>query len=217
VNERYRAAVTLLGLSTTKRIMANYQHILEPGDPTLVMLHGTGGNEREMADLGRQLLPGAGILSPRGLEPEGPTNRWFRRFAEGVFDEENLIIRADELAAWVAETVPDARRFAVGFSNGANIAAAILLRDPGAFHAAALLAPMVPFSPAELPDLAGKPILMVCGEQDPIVPRINAQTLATMFEAAGADLELYWHPGGHGLGSRDWPVVQSWLARQKAA
>jgi len=210
-------ADTGLGLSPLDFIMATYLNIYEPGDPTLVMLHGTGGDEREMAQLGRQLLPGAGILAPRGLEPEGGVNRWFRRFAEGVFDEENLRTQADELAGWVEEKAPTARRFAVGFSNGANIAAAILLRQPDAFHAAALLAPMVPFETAELPDLAGKPILMVCGEYDPIVPRINAQTLATMFESAGAQLELYWHAGGHALGGRDWAVVQSWLARQKAA
>ncbi len=194
---------------------AKFIYLHEPGDPTLVMLHGTGGNEREMLGLGKQLLPGVGYLSPRGKEPEAGMNRWFRRLAEGVFDEPNLIERTNELADFVEETLPDKRRIAVGFSNGANIAAAALLLRPESFHAAALLATMVPLSPDSLPDLAGKPILMVCGERDPIVPRSNAQALATMFETAGADLTLHWHPGGHNLSGVDWNVVAAWLARNR--
>jgi phospholipase/carboxylesterase len=192
-----------------------FTYLYEPGDPTLVMLHGTGGNERDMFDLGHRLLRGSGYLSPLGKEPEGSVNRWFRRFEEGVFDEPNLILRAEELGEFVESLVPDARRIAVGFSNGANVAAAALLLRPSAFHGAALLAPMVPLQPTQLPDLTGKPILMVCGEHDPIVPMTNAQTLATMLTTAGADLTLYWHSGGHHLSAVEWNVVASWLARVK--
>jgi len=186
-----------------------------PGKPTLVMLHGTGGSESEMFIWGRSLLADAGIVAPRGKEPENGLNRWFRRRAEGVFDEPNLIERANELSDWLLVHAPEPR-IAVGFSNGANIAAAQLLLRPETYAAAALLAPMVPLTPASLPDLEGKPVLMVCGEQDPMVPRFNAQTLATMFETAGADLELVWHPGGHGLGESEENHLRHWLARHKS-
>lgn len=187
----------------------------EPGDPTLVMLHGTGGNEVEMLAFGKGLIGGVGYFSPRGQEPEYGQNRWFRRLQEGVFDEPNLIERTDELADFVQSELPDVRRIAVGFSNGANIAAAALLLRPEAFDAAVLLAPMVPIQPDSLPMLEGKPILMVCGERDPIVPRANAQALATMLEMAGADLTLHWHPGGHSFGPTERNIVAAWLAGQK--
>lgn len=186
----------------------------EPGDPTLVMLHGTGGDEREMLEFGHRLSHRTGFLSIRGREPENGMNRWFRRLAEGVFDEANLRMRTDELADFVTETLPSVRRFAVGFSNGANIAAATLLLRPEAFDGAALLAPMVPLEPGSLPNLDGKPILMVCGKRDPLVPQANAQSLATMFQAAGADLEVIWHEGGHGLGQPEMNAVSSWVARK---
>jgi phospholipase/carboxylesterase len=122
-------------------------------------------------------------------------------------------MRAEELADFVIARLPNERRVAVGFSNGANIAAATLLLRPEAFDAAVLLAPMVPFSPDSLPDLSGKPILMVCGERDPIVPMVNAQTLATMFEASGAALDLHWHAGGHGLSAAEMNVASAWIAK----
>lgn len=187
--------------------------IHEPGDPCLVLLHGTGGDEREMLQLGKALSKRTGYLSLRGKEPEGAANRWFRRLAEGVFDEENLRFRTNELADYVIETLPETRRVAVGFSNGANIAASALLLRPEAFDGAILFAPMVPLQPEALPDLAGKPILMICGERDPLVPRMNAQTLATMFETAGADLTLHWHAGGHMPSGGEFNVAAAWLAQ----
>jgi phospholipase/carboxylesterase len=185
------------------------------GSPTLVLLHGTGGDEREFLAFGKSLVSGVGYLSLRGKEPEHGANRWFRRHAEGVFDVPNLLERADELAGYVAATVSNSARIAVGFSNGANIAAAILLREAQTFDAALLLAPMVPFEPDQLPDLSGKPILMVCGENDPIVPRSNAQHLATMFATAGADLQIHWHAGGHSPDQTALFVAKAWLASQK--
>ena len=192
----------------------SFIEIHEPGDPTLVMLHGTGGDEAGMLEFGRRLSRRAGFLSLRGKEPEHGVNRWFRRFGEGVFDEPNLKMRAEELGSFVSSRLPDVRRVAVGFSNGANIAAACLLLQPEAFHGAVMMAPMVPFSPDSLPDLLGKPILMICGERDPMVPMVNAQTLATMYEAAGADLEVHWHAGGHNVSSVELNVASAWIARK---
>jgi phospholipase/carboxylesterase len=173
--------------------MSEFNHLYQPGEPTLVLLHGTGGNEAEMFAIGSELYPGAGLLAPRGKEPERGMNRWFRRLQEGVFDEPNLLMRADELANFVVEKLPVGKRIAVGFSNGANIAAAILLRRPEVFSAALLLAPMVPFVPEPRPDLKGVRIHMDCGENDP--------KLAALFSKAGAKVSLRWHSGGHGLDS----------------
>ena len=132
--------------------MSDFVFLQEPGDPTLVMLHGTGGDERDMMQFGRSLRSeGMGLLSPRGKEPERGMNRWFRRLAEGVFDLDNLAMRADELADFVVEKVPG-RRVAVGFSNGANVAAAILLRSAPNSSIAARVAritpEIAPFHPA---------------------------------------------------------------------
>lgn len=179
--------------------MTDFIHLSEPGEPTLVMLHGTGGDERDMMAFGRELrAPGMGLLSPRGKEPERGMNRWFRRMGEGVFDLENLAMRADELADFVMEQIPG-KRIAVGFSNGANVAAAILLRRPDVFQAALLLAPMVPFEPEELPNLMGVRVHMDCGERDPMVPKENASRLAATLSRAGARVSVRWHPGGHTL------------------
>jgi phospholipase/carboxylesterase len=193
--------------------MADFTYLYEPGDPTLVLLHGTGGDEQEMLELGKHLLPRVGYLSPRGKEPENGLNRWFRRLSEGVFDEPNLILRTEELADFVTSTVGAARKIALGFSNGANIAAATLLLRPEVFDAAAILAPMVPLTLDSLPNLEGRPVLMVCGEKDPLVPRANALALATMLETAGASLTLHWHPGGHYLSKTEWNVTAAWLAK----
>jgi phospholipase/carboxylesterase len=193
--------------------LGEFVNVREPGDPTLVMLHGTGGDEHDMVAFGHRLLSRAGVLSLRGKEPEYGSNRWFQRLAEGVFDEPNLRLRTDELADYVIRELPEVRRIAVGFSNGANIAAASLLLRPEAFHGAVLFAPMVPIQPHALPDLASKPILMVCGERDPMVPRFNAQSLATMFQTAGADLEVVWHPGGHQFGPTEVNAASAWIAR----
>ncbi len=182
------------------RGVSDFIHLSEPGAPTLVMLHGTGGDETDMMAFGRELRrPGMGLLSPRGKEPEHGMNRWFRRKAEGVFDLPNLFERADELADFVTGKIPGGGRIAVGFSNGANAAAAILLRRPETFQSALLLAPMVPFEPSELPNLMGIRVHMDCGERDPLVPKENSARLAAMLSGAGARVSVRWHPGGHTL------------------
>jgi phospholipase/carboxylesterase len=187
----------------------------EPGDPTVVCLHGTGGNEVEFLEFVKSLVTGTGYLSARGQEPENGMNRWFRRFAEGVFDEDNLRVRAHEFAAFVLSEAPTARRIAVGFSNGANMAAATWILHPEAFDAAVLIAPMVPFQNQSLPELSGRQILLICGEQDPMVPRLNAHTLASQLVTTGADVQVHWHPGGHSPDLTSLHVARSFLARIK--
>lgn len=194
-------------------------HLKPPADPaerrTLVLLHGTGGRAQEMLELGRELAPRLGRFAPTGKESENGHARWFRRHAEGVFDVPNLIQRTGELANDVLAALPDPSvRIAVGFSNGANVAAAALLLRPEAFHHALLIAAMVPLEPETLPDLTGKRIRMVQGRQDPIVPVENAQRLADMLSQAGAEVELDWHPAGHGFPPAAIVAAKAWLAER---
>ncbi|MDQ2669670.1 MAG: VOC family protein, partial [Gemmatimonadota bacterium] len=164
----------------------------EPGSTTLLLLHGTGGDEEDLIPLGRTLLPGAGLLSPRGKVLERGAPRFFRRLAEGVFDLEDLALRTDELAAFIGAA---ARRYsldrdnivAVGFSNGANIAASLLLRLPGTIRGAVLLSPMVPFEPDATPELAGTSVFIGAGRADPITPPEQAERLAELLRDGGAD------------------------------
>lgn len=191
----------------------SFHDIYEPGDPVLVLLHGTGGDEHDLIPLSRQLSKRMGRLGLRGREPERGVNRWFRRISEGVFDEMNLKVRAGELGGYLRERLPEQRRIAVGFSNGANMASAVILLNPEVFDGAILIAPMVPIQPTTLPDLQGRPILMICGRYDPMVSMTNAQTLATMYETAGANLTLHWHDGAHGIGQAEVNVAAAWLAQ----
>jgi len=186
-----------------------------PGRPPLLLLHGTGGDENDLLPLGRTLLPGAALLSPRGDVLENGMPRFFRRLAEGVFDEADLRRRAADLAGFVAE----ARRayglaapVALGFSNGANIAAALLLLHPEVLAGAVLLRAMVPLRETPPVDLTGRPVLMLSGAADPIVPAENAERLASALRAAGAVVDHRILPGGHGLGQADLTLARDWLA-----
>jgi predicted esterase len=198
-----------------------HRHRWEPATvrdlPTLLLLHGTGGDENDLLPLGRMLLPGAAMLSPRGNVLEQGAPRFFRRLAEGVFDVDDLHRRTGELADFVAAAAERYgfgldRLYAVGFSNGANVAASLLLSRPHALAGGVLLRSMLPFEPATLPDLAGRAVLMSQGRQDPIVPMGSAERLAGLFEASGADVELVWQPAGHNLTNGDVTAAQRWLA-----
>jgi phospholipase/carboxylesterase len=183
---------------------------------TLLLLHGTGGDENDMIPLGRDLDPTAALLSPRGNVLENGMPRFFRRLAEGIFDEEDLIRRAHELADFVGTAaaryaIDPKGMIAVGYSNGANIAAAILLLRPEVFSAAILFRAMVPLVPASLPNLAQAPVLISSGKQDPIVPVENAQRLAAMLQAAGAEVTLRFEPAGHALVFGDIEAAKEWL------
>jgi len=194
-----------------------YEPALTEGRPPLLLLHGTGGNETDLLPLGRAISPGSALLSPRGKVLENGMPRFFRRLAEGVFDEEDVRNRADELAAFVAEA-RDAygvsELTAVGFSNGANIAAAMLIRHPASLAGAALLRAMVPFRDVPSVDLLGKRILLLSGAVDPIIPPENSRQLATIFRDAKADVQAQTLPAGHGLTQQDVSLTQNWLANK---
>ncbi len=190
----------------------------QEGGTTLLLLHGTGGNENDLLPLGRELLPGANLLSPRGKVLEHGMPRFFRRLAEGVFDEEDLEFRTEELAGFVEEASgrydfdPD-KLFAVGYSNGANIAASLLLTRPDLLRGAVLLRPMVPFEPEALPDLSGVRIFVAAGEMDQMVPRENTERLVELLRDAGAEVQVRWQRTGHGLGREEVEETRRWLSQ----
>lgn len=190
----------------------SYTHRFEPAtNPAaapLLLLHGTGGNEHDLIPLGEQLAPGAALLSPRGDVNEHGMPRFFRRFAEGVFDLDDVAKRTHALADFIgaasAQYGFDATRLnALGYSNGANIAASLFLLRPESLTGAVLLRPMVVLAPDQVPDLRGKRILITSGRHDPIVPPDHPERLAAQFRAAGADVVLRWLDTGHGLTSKD--------------
>jgi len=200
-------------------VTSSFPHRFEPGPgpATLLLLHGTGGNEDDLLPLGRALAPGANRLSPRGQVLEDGMPRFFRRLAEGVFDEDDLRRRAADLAAFVGEAADHhgfdpGKVVAAGFSNGANIAGALLLLHPGVLRGAALFAPMVPLLPSPLPDLRGVAVHVSAGRADPIAPPADARRLAALLTEAGAAVELSWHPGGHQLGPAQVRGAAAWLA-----
>jgi predicted esterase len=185
---------------------------------TLLLLHGTGGNESDLLPLGRALDPGAALLSPRGQVLENGMPRFFRRLAEGVFDEEDVVRRARELAEFVTAASDEhqidlTKMTAVGYSNGANIAAAMLLLGIAPFRTAILLRAMVPLSPATPPQLAGVGVIICNGKHDVIMPMSNARQLASMLRAAGADVTLRFEEAGHELTSRDINAARDWLSQ----
>lgn len=180
----------------------------------LLLLHGTGGDEGDLLPLGELAAPGVALLSPRGQVSEGGASRFFRRFAEGVFDVDDLKQRTQDLAGFILE----ARRayglgapVALGFSNGANIAASLLLLRPEVLAGAVLLRAMVPFEMDDPPRLEGKPVLLLSGAMDPIVPAENAERLATLLSDAGAAVTHRTMPAGHGLSQADLAETTAWL------
>ena len=188
----------------------------EPRAPTLLLLHGTGGDENDLLPVGRMLDERAALLSPRGKVLEHGMPRFFRRLAEGVFDHEDLVNRTHELAEFVEGAVNeyglDPRLlFAVGFSNGANIGASLLLLYPRLLAGAVLLRAMVPFEPENLPDLSGTPVYLAAGRSDPIVPPENTERLAEMLRKARAKVTLDWQPSGHGVGQAEIESARNWL------
>jgi len=209
-----------------------FEHVYRPGSdpaaPTLLLLHGTGGTEHDLLPIGEMISPASGLLSPRGNVFEGTMPRFFRRLSEGVFDLDDVRFRSRELARFVRDAAAhyefDATEVvAVGFSNGANIAASVLLLEQGGgpFRAAPragllsgaiLFRAMVPIVPDPLPDLSGVRILMSNGRIDSIIPPAQAEQLAKMFEGCGADVTFAWQPGGHKLTNQDVELARQWMA-----
>ena len=188
---------------------------------TLLLLHGTGGDEDDLVPLGRELLPGAGLLSPRGNVLERGAPRFFRRLAEGIFDEEDLERRTAELASFIEAAAKSYSLdlpgiIAVGFSNGANIAASVLLRRPGLLRAAVLLSPMVPFEPKTPPDLTGTGVFIGAGRADPIASASQTERLVALLRNAGAAVTLHWEQGGHQLAEDEFLAAREWISRRLA-
>lgn len=202
----------------------DFKHIFIPGDtrlPVLFLLHGTGGDERDLVELGQTVSPGSPILSVRGKVLENGMPRFFRRLAEGVFDLEDLKFRTNELADFLNQAraeydLADKSVIALGYSNGANIAASLLLSRPDALQGAVLLRAMVPFEPETLPDLKEKNVLMLSGLMDPIIPVDNSQKLASMLESAGAKVDIRIKPTGHGLTQSDFSDIKTWIIQETA-
>lgn len=197
-----------------------FQHVFEPGTSswTLLLLHGTGGDEHNLVPLGRELAPHAALLSPRGKVLEGGVaRRFFRRLGPGQLDIPDLLARTDELAAFVtaaaeAYTLDPSRIVALGFSNGANIAVSLLLRHPGLLRGAALLRPMLPYQ-AEQPQLQGTDVLVAAGAHDPYSPAQETARLVEILRAAGAQVAAYAESGaGHELTRNDLTQTARWLA-----
>lgn len=187
-----------------------------PPRHVLFLLHGTGGNENDMIPLGRDIDPSAAILSLRGNVLENGMPRFFRRLAEGVFDEEDVVRRANELADFIgvasAKYSFDPRSLtAVGYSNGANIAAAVLLLRPGMLTRAILFRVMVPLTPAMPPAPTDTRVLICSGKHDPIVPVENVERLAGMLRQAGADVTLRFEEAGHQLVFAEIAAAKNWL------
>jgi phospholipase/carboxylesterase len=200
------------------RPQPDFIHEFVPGSSsrTLLLLHGTGGNERDLIALGRELDPSAALVSPRGRVLENGMPRFFRRLAEGVFDLEDLKHRANELADFVAAAAQhygfaSNNVVAVGYSNGANIAAAMLLLRPEILRTAILFRAMVPLHPKTEPNLSSVRVWIGAGAHDPIIPTAETKRLAELLRNAGADVTICYFQAGHELTSQDLKAAKDWL------
>jgi predicted esterase len=200
-------------------------HRFRPAAPgvrdTLLVLHGTGGNEDDLIGIAQTVAPGAAVISPRGKVLEAGAPRFFRRLAEGVFDPVEVRAGGEELAGFVRAAAMryelDADRiFALGYSNGANIASTVMLIDPDVIRAAVLLRPMLVFEPDEKADLTGKAVLLSAGKVDRIVPVESVEKLARLLEERGAEVTLNWQLGGHNLVPSEMKEAAEWLGLQRA-
>jgi phospholipase/carboxylesterase/glyoxalase family protein len=184
------------------------------------LLHGTGGDENDLLPIGNELWPDAGLLAVRGKVLENGMPRFFRRFAEGVFDVEDLKFRTEELAQFI-KAASDRYKFslerliAIGYSNGANIAASLILVHPHFLAAAILFRVMVPYTPDILRDFSKLSIFLGAGDRDPIVPRSQPEELGAIFGNGGAKVTIFWHRGGHELGQDDIDAAKIWLSQSK--
>ncbi|OZB19823.1 MAG: esterase [Rhodobacterales bacterium 34-62-10] len=186
-----------------------------PGAPLLLTFHGTGGTEHQFHSFAERLIPGAHVVSPRGDVSEGGMNRYFRRTGEGVYDMDDLARRRDRMARFILDqkTRTAAGDVAgLGYSNGANILMAVALTYPDLVDRMVLMHPLIPWSPAPQPGLAGRRILITAGQRDPICPAALTQALADYLTAQGADVTLEWHSGGHEISQGEVQAITDFLA-----
>jgi phospholipase/carboxylesterase len=195
-----------------------YIHAIDEGsagNPLLFVFHGTGGNERQLLPLGRELLPEATIVSPRGDVSEGGSARFFRRAAEGVYDMDDLARATEKMTGFVrtvASGYPGAPLLGLGYSNGANILASVVFAAPALFDRVVLMHPLIPFAPQIDGSLEGKKILMTAGRRDPICPPNLTARLDSYLRDAGADVTLHWHEGGHEVRQEEIEAARAFLA-----
>ncbi|EHR63408.1 alpha/beta hydrolase [Saccharomonospora cyanea] len=188
-----------------------------PSAPVLLLLHGTGGSPADILSLGKELCPASPMLAPAGPVSEHGAARWFRRHAEGVFDTEDVVLRAGQLADFVTEAreryeLGGRRLVVAGFSNGANIAAAAVLLRPDVLTEAVLFAAMLPVPEPPRHDLSGTRVLMANGRRDPMAPLVPAQELAAALRERGCDVTEHWHSGGHQITVDGIAAAKEWLA-----
>ncbi|MBU8681899.1 alpha/beta hydrolase [Bacillus haynesii] len=195
-------------------------HIYEKGnsDLTLLLLHGTGGNEHDLLPIGRMIDPDANLLGVRGNVLENGMPRFFKRLREGVFDEKDLIERTDELKTFLDEAAKELhfdrnRVVAIGYSNGANIAGSLLFRHENVLKGAILHHPMVPFRNRKLPDMTDLPVFIGAGKTDPLCPPEESSELAGYFTNAGAQVLLHWEGGGHQLTHSEIEQAKIWYEK----
>lgn len=196
----------------------SYVHRLKagaPGKPILFTFHGTGGDENQFFDFGARLLPEATIVSPRGDVSEHGAARFFRRTGEGVYDMADLARATDRMAAYVSGLAAEygaSRVLGLGFSNGANILANVLIEHGDLFDAAVLMHPLIPFQPKDNTRLEGRRVLITAGERDPISPAPVTKALADYFARQNAEVTLEWHPGGHDIRPNEIEAIRTFLA-----
>lgn len=205
--------------------LAGHSYLWQPASvahaPVLLLLHGTGGDEESLLPLVPMILPGAAVLSPRGNVQEQGAPRFFRRLAEGVFDMEDLHRRTGELGQFIDDAATRhafdrSRVYAVGYSNGANVAASLMLTRPAPFAGAVLYRAMLPLEPPTVPSLHGVGTLLLAGREDPIVPPAQVERLAALLRDGGAEVQLDWLPGGHQLSQADVTRTREWLTGRLA-
>jgi phospholipase/carboxylesterase len=198
----------------------NYVHRLHagaPGKPIFFVLHGTGGDENQFFEFGRQLLPDATIVSPRGDVSEYGSARFFKRTAEGVYDMDDLARATDKMARYVTALAAEHKAsdiLGLGFSNGANILANVLM-EKGVFDASALLHPLIPFKPRDNGQLSGRRVLITAGQRDPICPPQLTQALADYFESQKAEVKAEWHAGGHDIRPNEIEAIRGFFERYR--
>ena len=200
--------------------LESWPHLFIPGTedgPIALTLHGTGGNEHEVSTLGQVFMPGAPIVSPRGRVTEGGMNRWFRRLGEGIFDVDDVIARAGELADFIGLAtahygLSGRPIVALGFSNGANIATATALLHPSVLNRAVALSGMYPFAERDpVGDATGVSLYLANGTHDPMAPLASVTQLETVAGTHGATVERLVRPGGHGITQEDVAGATQWL------
>lgn len=201
-------------MSDSLSFIHHFEKGADAAQPPLLLLHGTGGDESDLVPLGRMIAPDAALLSPRGKVLENGMPRFFRRLADGVFDEDDVRSRAGDLADFIIAARSHygiALPIALGYSNGANVAAAVLLLRPEALAGAILLRATVPLSQTTPVDLDGKPVLIVSGAVDPLMQPERAARLASLLTGYGAVVDHRTLPSGHELSQADVTLAQQWL------